>query len=50
MHVCAAIEITSKLLPALTRLRDQFASGAEKYAHIVKIGRTHLQVSDSGTF
>jgi fumarate hydratase class II len=43
MHVAAAIEIQSRLLPALERLLGALADKAAAFASIVKIGRTHLQ-------
>jgi fumarate hydratase class II len=42
MHIAAATEVTEKLLPALTKLRDALAAKQQEYAGIVKIGRTHL--------
>ncbi len=42
MHIAAVVEITDRLAPAVTRLRDALQSKADAYAGIVKIGRTHL--------
>jgi len=42
MHIAAVIEITDRLVPALTRLRDALDAKAKQYANITKIGRTHL--------
>ncbi len=42
MHIAAVLEITGRLAPAVTRLRDAFDEKARAYASIVKIGRTHL--------
>ena len=42
MHIAAATEITSRLIPAVTRLRDALTEKATAYAEVVKIGRTHL--------
>ena len=42
MHIAAVVEITDRLVPALTRLRDALDAKAEAYANITKIGRTHL--------
>jgi fumarate hydratase, class II len=42
MHIAAAEEIVTKLLPALKRLRDALAKKSDEFASIVKIGRTHL--------
>src|SRR5579871_4711454 len=43
MHVAAAAEVVTRLLPAVTGLRDRLAAKADQFAGIVKIGRTHLQ-------
>ena len=45
MHISAAIEIHSRLLPALNTLHQAINEKAQAFAHIVKIGRTHTQVS-----
>jgi fumarate hydratase class II len=42
MHIAAVVEITDRLVPAVTRLRDALDAKAQAYASIVKIGRTHL--------
>lgn len=44
MHVAVAVELNNSLLPALTELRDALDQKAKEFAHIIKIGRTHLQV------
>ncbi|KAF9056279.1 L-Aspartase-like protein [Panaeolus papilionaceus] len=43
MHVAVAVELNNSLLPALTELRDALDQKAKEFAHIIKIGRTHLQ-------
>ncbi|KAI9485030.1 fumarate hydratase [Zychaea mexicana] len=43
MHVSAVVEITHRLLPALTELRDALKAKQDEFNHIIKIGRTHLQ-------
>ena len=43
MHIAAVEEIQRLLLPALARLSAALAEKAERFARIVKIGRTHLQ-------
>ena len=43
MHIAAAREIDSRLLPALRHLHGALAEKAQAFADIVKIGRTHLQ-------
>jgi len=44
MHVAAVMEIHNSLLPALRELRDALNIKAKAFDHIIKIGRTHLQV------
>lgn len=44
MHVAAVTELTQSLIPALTELRDALDDKAKSFDHIIKIGRTHLQV------
>jgi fumarate hydratase class II len=43
MHIAAALAITHDLLPALAHLEKALGRKAKDFAHIVKIGRTHLQ-------
>jgi len=43
MYVAAAVEVTWKLLPAITALQEAIDAKAREWADIVKIGRTHLQ-------
>ena len=42
MHVAAVEELTHRLIPSVTALRDVLALKATEFAGIVKIGRTHL--------
>lgn len=42
MHIAAVEEITYRLVPALTQLRDALQTKAEAFKEIIKIGRTHL--------
>ena len=42
MHIAAVMEITDRLVPAVTRLRDALDAKALAYATVTKIGRTHL--------
>jgi fumarate hydratase class II len=42
MHIAAAIAVTSRLIPAVTALRDTLAEKAEAFKDIIKSGRTHL--------
>jgi fumarate hydratase class II len=43
MHIACAEEIHHRLLPALQQLRNALNDKAEKWAKIIKIGRTHTQ-------
>jgi len=43
MYIAAAVNVTGRLLPAVTGLRDAIAVKAEEWKDIVKIGRTHMQ-------
>jgi len=43
MAIAAGVNVTSRLLPALTSLRDAMAAKSEEWKDIVKIGRTHMQ-------
>ncbi len=43
MHIAAYTMATGRTIPALRRLRDAIAGNAEKWAGVVKIGRTHLE-------
>ncbi len=43
MHIATAIEVTSRLLPALDHLIDALKAKEEKFEHLIKIGRTHTQ-------
>ena len=43
MHIAAASETIDRLIPALDQLHAALDSKAKAFAHIVKIGRTHLQ-------
>lgn len=43
MHIAAAEEVSKRLIPALTHLRDALAAKAEEFKDIIKIGRTHTQ-------
>jgi fumarate hydratase, class II len=41
--VATALEINSRLIPALQLLRDELSKKAKEFDHIIKIGRTHTQ-------
>ena len=43
MHIAAARQISDRLIPALERLHAALAEKSRTFAHIIKIGRTHLQ-------
>ncbi len=43
MHVAAVIALEKKLKPAVKTLRDTLHKKSNKFMHLVKIGRTHLQ-------
>jgi fumarate hydratase class II len=43
MNIAAAVNVTGRLLPAVTALRDAIAAKSEEWKSIVKIGRTHMQ-------
>jgi len=43
MHIAAVESIVHGLLPTLQVLRDALAKKQQDFAHLIKIGRTHLQ-------
>ncbi len=43
MHIAAAIQVERSLLPALDHLARALEEKAERFAPIIKIGRTHMQ-------
>src|SRR5215831_3285186 len=43
MYVAAAVNVTQRLLPAVTALRDAIDAKSQAWRDIVKIGRTHMQ-------
>jgi fumarate hydratase class II len=43
MYIAAAVNVTGRLVPAVTALRDAIARKADEWKDIVKIGRTHMQ-------
>jgi fumarate hydratase class II len=43
MHVAAASEIATRLMPALAHLQDALHGKAKAFDKIIKVGRTHLQ-------
>jgi len=43
MYIAAAVNVTQRLLPALTALRDAILEKSVEWKDVVKIGRTHMQ-------
>ena len=43
MYIAAAVNVKTRLIPAVATLRDAIAAKAEEWKDIVKIGRTHMQ-------
>ncbi len=50
MHIAAALAVHQALLPALQLLRDGLQEQAERHAHQLKCGRTHLMDATPITF
>jgi fumarate hydratase class II len=43
MCIASGVNVTARLMPALTALRDAIAAKAGEWKDIIKIGRTHMQ-------
>ncbi|MGQ0581406.1 MAG: class II fumarate hydratase [Reyranella sp.] len=43
MYIAAAVNVTARLVPSVTALRDAIDAKAKAWDDIVKIGRTHMQ-------
>ncbi len=43
MSIAAAVNVTARLLPAMTALRDAISVKAQDWQDVIKIGRTHMQ-------
>jgi len=43
MYITAAVEVTRRLIPAVSALGDAIATKAKEWDGIIKIGRTHMQ-------
>jgi fumarate hydratase class II len=43
MYIAAAVNVTQRLVPAVTTLHDAIAAKATEWDDLVKIGRTHMQ-------
>lgn len=45
MHIAAAVEINRILIPNLKKLHKALVDKSNEFKDIIKIGRTHTQVS-----
>jgi fumarate hydratase class II len=43
MHIAVVEQLEDVLMPSVTRLRQTLQAKSEKFKHVVKVGRTHLQ-------
>ena len=43
MYIATGVNVTGRMLPAVTALRDAIAAKAKEWKDIIKIGRTHMQ-------
>src|SRR5262245_43937862 len=43
MHIAVVEQLEDALIPSVTRLRQTLHEQSEKWTHVVKVGRTHLQ-------
>lgn len=43
MHISTVLQVKSRLIPALSKLKETFHKKSTQWAAMVKIGRTHLQ-------
>ncbi len=43
LHIAAVIEVETKVIPAIQKLKATLAAKSAKFESVVKIGRTHLQ-------
>ncbi len=50
MHIATVLELSNRLIPAVTTLKDTIWTKAREWIDIVKIGRTHLQDATPLTF
>ncbi|WP_117149626.1 MULTISPECIES: class II fumarate hydratase [Paraliobacillus] len=50
MHIAAIQQIENQLLPSIDNLITTLVGKMEKYQHVIKIGRTHLQDATPLTF
>ncbi|KAH8289508.1 hypothetical protein KR054_006542 [Drosophila jambulina] len=42
IHICVAVELNERLIPAVTHLRDVLKVKSGEFKDIIKIGRTHM--------
>ncbi len=45
MHIAAAMEVHERLLPGLDKIHDALQEKADEFKDVIKIGRTHTQVT-----
>ncbi|MBU0903345.1 MAG: class II fumarate hydratase [Gammaproteobacteria bacterium] len=50
MHIAAAQAVQQQLLPAIRELREGLQEQAERHAHLLKTGRTHMMDATPMTF
>ena len=43
LHIAATLAVAGEVLPAARRLAEAFRAIEERYPHLIRIGRTHLQ-------
>ena len=43
LHIAAVMSVVNEVLPAAEKLEAAFAALEERYPHLIRIGRTHLQ-------
>src|SRR6201997_4209721 len=43
MYIAAAVNVTERLIPAVSALRDAIEAKSKSWDDIIKIGRTHMQ-------
>ncbi|KAH8244989.1 hypothetical protein KR032_003483 [Drosophila birchii] len=42
IHICVAMELNERLIPAVTHLRNALKAKSNEFKDVIKIGRTHL--------
>ena len=43
MHIATALAVKNKLIPAIQKIYTELQKKSQEFAHIIKIGRTHMQ-------